>query len=348
MMSENTLEQVERLAAQLSPKDRLQLFHFISNLPDSGIASGQIDPPSPLLSPEDRTTVEESAARDDPIIVYAETYASIFLKGRPIFTLYFYPENYRQSRMEIPSWKDAEPTDKVKAELRRALEFGGNKDMPEDKVIEAIKRSQSDLFEAQTVGLSRAISALLPKLIELLFFGGLTVVELRHTNAFAHQSGQRKKTLDEMVKALDPFWKQIKGLLYLSPGGRQNLKHKWSPTDYICLEVHYERLKPIWREAKKTARAARNSKEPTRQKRWKEAVAAVYQEENLPSDLIERLVPPDDMPPADLALLHAGRLCVPDVSYSLKVLKEKLHSFKKEVRASANPSKNEGNSSGGE
>jgi hypothetical protein len=347
-MSEPTLEQVKKLAAQLLPEDRLQLFHFISDLPDSGIASGQIDPPSPLLSPEDKKTVEESATLNDPIIVYTETYASIFLKGRPIFTLYFYPENYRQSRMEIPSWKDAEPTDRVKAELRRALELGGQKDTTEEEITEAVKRSLLDVFEAQTTGLSRAISALLPKLIELLFFGGLTVVELRHTNAFADQSGQRKKTLDEMVKALEPFWRQIKGLLYLSPGGRQNLKHKWSPTDYVCLEVHYERLKPIWREAKKAARVARNSKEPTRQKRWKEAVAAIYQEENLPSDLIERLIPPEDMPPADLALIHAGRLCVPGVSYSLKVLKEKLSYLKKGVRAATKTNENEGSSSGGE
>lgn len=344
-MPEPTLEQVKELAKQLTPEERKELFTFLANLPDSGIGTASLDPPSPLLSPEDKKTVEASAAQDEPIIVYTETYASIFLKGRPIFTLYFYPENHRQSRMEIPSWKDAEPTDRVKAEVRRVMEFSSRKDnITDEEIVEAIKRSQFEMFEAQTVGLSRGISALLPMLIELLFTGGLTVVELRHTNAFAEQSGQRKKTLEEMVKTLDPFWKQIKGLLHLSPGGRQNVKHRWTPADYVCLNVHYERLKPIWREAKKAARTARNSKEPTRQKRWKEEVAAIYQEENLPADLVERLTPPEDMPPADLALIHAGRLCVPDVSYSLKVLKEKLSHLRKGVRTSPETSENEGNS----
>jgi hypothetical protein len=272
-------------------------------------------------------------------------YASIFLKGRPIFTLYFYPENFRQSRMEIPSWKDATPTDHMKAETRRALELLGRKDITEGEIVESFKKSHLQLFEAQTLGLSRNISALLPKLVELLFFGGIAVAELGQANAFSHHTGGQKKPLDEMVKELEPFWRQIKTILNVTPGSRQNVKHKWTTTDHLCLDIHYERLKPIWREAKRAARTALKSKEATRRKRWKEEVAAIYAEEKLPDDLIERLAPSEDTPPADLALMHAARLCVPDAAYSLKVLKEKLRYLKKGLRTSPNTNENEEGSS---
>jgi hypothetical protein len=46
-MSESNLEQVKKLAEPLSPEERKELFNFLAALPDSGIASGKIDPPSP-------------------------------------------------------------------------------------------------------------------------------------------------------------------------------------------------------------------------------------------------------------------------------------------------------------
>ena len=168
-----------------------------------------------------------------------------------------------------------------------------------------------------------------------------------HYNTFSDQTGQRKKTLEEMTKELEPFWRAIKEILNVTPGGRQNIRHKWSPTDFVCLDVHYERLKPIWQEAKKTARAALKSREATRRKRWKEEVSAIYADEALPNDLIERLAPSEETAPADLALEHAGRLCLPDVNppYSLKVLKEKLRELKRPARTSPDSTQNEGSSS---
>lgn len=347
-MEDTPLERVKELAQKLSPEDRKQLFNFIVALPDSGIATGTVDPPSPLLSPEDRKTVEESAVKDTPIIVFTETYASIFLKGRPIFTLYFYPMNFRQSRLEVPSWKDALPSDKVKEEIRRAVTLvsGGKRTVTDDEIIESTKRRSLEMFEAVTFGISTGISHLLPNLVLILFEGGNKVIELGHQNRFADRTGQRKKTLEEMVKELEPFWKLIKEMLNVTPGGRQNVRHVWSPTDLICLDVHYERLKPIWREAKKAVRAALKSNETTRRKRWKEEVRAIYAEESLPDDLIEHLAPSQETPPADLALEHAGRLCLPDVipPYSLKVLKEKLRELKRPARTSLDSSENEGSS----
>ncbi len=97
-------------------------------------------------------------------------------------------------------------------------------------------------------------------MVSLLYDGGMKVVELGWRNDFARQTGQRTKTLDEMVKILEPHWKQIKSHLSLAPGGRQNVKHQWSPVDHTCLAVNYDRLKPIWRGAKKAAKQALESK----------------------------------------------------------------------------------------
>lgn len=333
-MSESSLDQVKKLAQELPPGERKHLFNFLAELPDSGIGTGSLDPPAPILSPENKKTVEDSAAQDNPIVLSTNTFASIFLKGRPIFTLFFYPDNYRQSRMEVPSWKDATPTEKIKEELRRAIALvsGGKKEITDDEIIEACKRTSMELFQAHLTGITTGISTLLPKMVWLLFEAGIKIVELGHQNYFAERTSQRKKTLDEMVAELEPFWKQIKEILNATPGGRRNVKHSWSATDLICLDINYQRLKPIWREAKKAAKEAQLAKETNRRTRWKEALSAIYQAENLPSDLIDLLALPQSTPPSEIALTHAARICVPEVSYSTKVLKEKLISLKRPAR----------------
>ena len=110
------------------------------------------------------------------------------------------------------------------------------------------------------------------------------------------------------------------------------------------MSVYYDRLKPIWREAKKIAKAAQMSKERTRQQRWKEEVMTIYQEQDLPADLIDLLAIPQATPPADLALAHAARICIPDAAYSLKVLKAKLKHFNPAARTSPDNGENRGTS----
>jgi hypothetical protein len=324
-VSNLTLEQVQELAQQLSPEDRKSLVNFLFSLPDGDFATATIDPPSPLLSETDRKIVEESAKSDQPIIISTDTYTAIFIKGRPIFQVYFYGDNFQKSRMEIRSWKDSMPSEKVINEVREVFKLHTGKELTDEQIIEACKQPHVEIFEAETFRLAKEFSARLPHIVWLLYEAGMEIVNLGFRNDFARRTGQRTKTLDEMIVILEPFWKRIKEHLSVTPGGRRNVKHEWSMRDYACLEVHYERLKPIWREAKKTARESLKAKEPIRQKRWKEQVAAIYKDENLPDDLVEHLAPPEDWPPADLALIHAARLCVPDVTYSLKVLKGKLH-----------------------
>lgn len=343
-MPEPTLEQVQELARQLSPEDRKSVINLLFSLPDSGIATATVDPPSPLLSDEDRKTVEESAKSDLPIIISTDTYTAIFIKGRPIFQVYFYSENFQKSRMEIRSWKDSLPSEKVKNEIREVMKLHTGRDVTDDEIIEACKRPHVELFEAETFRLAKEFSARLPHIVWLLYEAGMEIVNLGFHNDFARRTGQRTKTLEEMTTILEPFWKRIKEHLSITPGGRRNVKHEWSMRDYACLDVHYERLKPIWREAKRVAKEAQSSREPSRRRRWKEAVEAIYKDENLPDDLIAQLEIPQATPPSELALTHAGRICIPDVTYSTKVLKEKLLYLKRPARSSPDNNENTGSS----
>src|SRR5215216_331075 len=136
-MSESSLERVKELAHQLSPDDRKQLFSFLAALPDSDIATS-IDPQSPLLTPEDQKKVEESAAENRLVFIYnKKTHASVFLRGRAIFTIFFYPDNFRQSRQEMALWKDRPPGEEDKEQIRRFLSLmtGGKAEISDDDIL---------------------------------------------------------------------------------------------------------------------------------------------------------------------------------------------------------------------
>lgn len=344
-MERSDLEQVKKLASKFSVEDRIALWQYLAGLPDSGIQSAGFDKPETTL---DGIEIGDRPVDPDlPIMVSTDNSATLFLRGREIFQVIFRPENFKKSRMEIRSWKDAPPSEQMKEEIRRALSLvsKGKGEITDEQIIEATKRPAYEMYEVVTDRIAREFSTRLKHMVWLLYEGGMKIAELAFHVDFSRRTGQRTKTLDEIVKELEPLWRHIKGHLNLAPGGRQNVKHVWSPTDHICLDVHYERLKPIWQEAKKTARSALKSKEATRRKRWKEEVAAIYQEEALPEDLIALLAPSEGTAPADLALTHAGRLCVPDVTYSLKVLREKLRYLKKGFRTSPSLTENEGSSS---
>lgn len=348
-MKSPALKPVKELASKLSPEDRQKLFQFLAELPDSAIQITVMQS-APALSPEEQHKFDEAAKTDDVYLIANESCAAVFQRGRLVFQLVFYAENFLRSRMEIQSWKDAPATQFMKSEIQRALDLMNKTEVTEEEIAAQCKAELRRLFEAQAVGLSKDISAMLPTFAWLLSEGGITIADMGNRNSFAESKGQRKRTLEEMVKILEPFWRRIKDLLNLKPGGRLNVRHNWTTTDYLCLEIHNERLKPVWKEAKRIARQAQKSKEPRRRARWKEAVAETYRAEDLPEDLIEHLISPGDWPPGDLALTHAGRLCLPNVSppYSLKKLKESLKysAAKKSAakRTSPKTSKNKGSS----
>lgn len=128
-------------------------------------------------------------------------------------------------------------------------------------------------------------------------------------------------------------WNLIKPLIGVQTGGARNVKHKWTDTDRACLATRYAELQPIWIEAKKIAKNAQDSLEGTRRKNWRKEVLAVY--DTLPADLLERFVAlrADDAKPSDIAILHAGRLCLPEtVELSVGRLRKELTEWKNKKR----------------
>jgi DNA-binding transcriptional MerR regulator len=329
-MKKPTLEQVNKLASQLSPEERQELFLFLAQLPDSAIkTSVEVSLP---LAPNEKKKFAEAAKTDQMYVLASDRVAAVFQRGRLIFQVGFYPENFLRSRMEIHSWKDSQDTGWVHSEVQRALELLERTDVTQDELEDKTREEMHKAFEKQAIELASDISRLLPTFARILSEAGIIIADVGNRNKTFAQSGFPKYTLEYVAKLLGPEWKQIKDMLNLKPGGRINVRHHWTKTDYLCLHKHHERLKPIWGEAKRIARQAQKSKEPKRRARWKEEVAETYRAEALPADLIEHTSLPDEWPPSDLALVHAGRLCVPDVSppYSLKVLKEKLKLSKRE------------------
>ncbi|HKG46373.1 MAG TPA: hypothetical protein VKB02_06595 [Pyrinomonadaceae bacterium] len=330
-MKKPTLEQVIKLAAKLSPKDRQELFVFIAQRPDSAIKTS-VEARLPL-SPEAKKQFDDAAKTDHMIVVVSDKgkVVKVFQRGRLLFQVTFNPENFVRSRMEIHSWKDRLDTVVINAEVQRALDLMDKTDMTKTELEDHNRQLTLEVFEQHAISLAGDILRMLPTFARMLSETGVFIAEVGYGNRLVAQSGFPKITLEGVIRALEPEWKQIKEFLNVQTGGRINVRHIWSKVDHLCLHKNHERLKPIWTEAKKIARQARKSKETTRRQRWKEEVAKIYEHENLPDDLIDHAAPPNELPPSDLALLHAARICVPQVSppYKLKTLRENLRLAKR-------------------
>jgi hypothetical protein len=329
-MSEPNFEQVIRLANQLSQLDRLRLFHHLSELPDSGIHSGGLEKPPFELQVEEAVKKKGGGDSDDFTLAYTApdvtpAWVMVLLKGKMIFQILYYPESFRESRLKLQSWQEAMPQENIKSEIREILSQAGMQ-RTEEEIVEALKASQREVYEAETYRISKELAVRLPDMAGLLVTAATKIIEISVRNTFAEQTGQveKKTKLEDMEKMLEPFWKQIKERqLGVTTGGAHNVKHVWTDEHRACLESNYERLKPIWKEAKRIAVAAQKSKESTRSQRWQEEVKGTYPD--LPGDLVERLSAPrsDEAKPADIALTHAARLCIP-VILSLRSLRDEL------------------------
>jgi len=330
-MKKPTLEQVIRLAAKLSPEDRQELFLFIAQRPDSAIKTS-VQAVQPL-TPDEKKKFNE-AAKTDRLYLLASNdrkLVKVFQRGRLIFQVSFDPENFVRSRMEISSWKDSQDTDWINAETQRALDLMDRADVTKAELEDQTKQIMRETFEKYSIALAGDILRMLPTFARMLSAGGVFIADIGYNNQLAAQRGFQKYTLEEAIKGLEPEWKQIKEFLNVQTGGRINVRHIWTAADYLCLQKEHERLKPIWQEAKRIARDARKSKDITRRQRWKEQVADFYKAENLPDDLIDHAAPPNELQPSDIALLHAARICMPQVSppYKLKTLRENLRLSKR-------------------
>jgi hypothetical protein len=183
---------------------------------------------------------------------------------------------------------------------------------------ESIERSTKRVSE----NLPQAVAMVFEKIVHATFFAGAN--ELRDILKVPEQKYSAKDIKDVLFQA---DWERIKLLSGVTRGGARNIKHSWTDKERNCLVLNDERLKPIWTEAKRIAIAAQKSKESGRSLRWSEQVKGAYPD--LPQDLIELLSAPRsaDAKPANIALTHAARLCIP-TSYSTRRLREEIKAWK--------------------
>ena len=164
------------------------------------------------------------------MIVSTDRAARLLLKGRIIFDVFYYPENFRQSRMEIRSWKDSPPPEAAKVEIRSVLKlFDNQRELTDEEITSLLKESQVRVSEAENYRISQEISARLPNMTALLFDAGITIIELSLRSALAEQTGRPKKTLDQMVEILEPYWTQIKAQLGNPLAWGEVSEEEWVP-----------------------------------------------------------------------------------------------------------------------
>lgn len=201
-MSKSSLDHAKELALQLSAEDRAQLINSL------------VESFSDAESVEDAKETEGITVDGDRFVILStSTNAVILYKGCQVFQVVFNPQSFRQARMGMHGWKDAPPLADVRDQIQSTLRLHGMPELTEDKLAALFRQSSLQVFEAETDRISCELSARLPHIAHLLFDGGITIVELAVRSDFAGRTGQRRKTLDETVKILAPYWEQIKAHL---------------------------------------------------------------------------------------------------------------------------------------
>ncbi|MEK6282037.1 MAG: hypothetical protein AABN95_16910 [Acidobacteriota bacterium] len=78
-MKKTTLEQVSKLASQLSPEERQELIHFLAELHDSDIqTSVKLSLP---LAPKEKKKFDEAAKTDRMYVLSYGQFAAVFKEG---------------------------------------------------------------------------------------------------------------------------------------------------------------------------------------------------------------------------------------------------------------------------
>lgn len=338
-MSEINLEQVKKLAEQLTPEDRLQVFQHLAELPDSLIKPLPRPKEMPSLSEEEQKKIQqlnlswECRKEDDQVVFYlegievfrasfnAENYAAVFfekLKSDEVFLRVSDEQRarYYEAVREIVAKEDLTPSDDELREIEpKALLLLGQK-LLKDSLLHGANQIGNNL--------PRVVATILNKITHAgVLVGGN---QLRDVLEIPEQ----KLSVTQIKDALfSRDWEYLKPILGVAPpGGARNVKHAWTDEDRVCLATKYEELQPIWIEAKRIAKDAQKSKERTRKKEWREEVLRAYP--HLPTDLLERFSNPraDDAKPADIAVIHAKRECGITDKYSPRHLRDQIRAWK--------------------
>jgi len=309
---------IKKRIESLKPNERLELFHFISDLPDSGIQTGNlVEPPFDVPLPEEK--LKNSETTDEFVMVFTPpnidpSGVAVVFKGKTILQVFFHPNNYHQGRLKMKrSWQYAEPTAAMMDRIRSVIAKAGGQ-ITDQQIREASTDSMKQIFETMSIRMTNEMAQRLPDMVVLLMTAAEKIIEISVLNGFSESTGQFDKVrkLDQIVKELEPFWQRIKEThLQVTQGGARNIKHLWTVEEEVCLKTNYDQLKPIWIQAKKIATEALRSNESKRQREWRSAVLGTYPD--LPIDLLNRFeyLRSDDAKPSDIALEHAARKCIP-------------------------------------
>lgn len=239
-MSEPTLEQVKGLAERLSSQDRLELFYRLAELPDSGIRPTEVYEPPAEIQAWYAEALKESEERDYFGIFYDDRNVIVILKGQVIFELLFYPENFNEAWLKIPSWQHAPlPEAAIKQAREHFAELG--REVSDEELMEAGRHAIAETYKDETFRISRELSVRLPELVQLFLDGAIKIIQIDVRNSIVTeaglQSGQPK--LPEIEKMLEPHWKAIKErLLGVTRGGKRPRKSKFTWDAAKALEFY--------------------------------------------------------------------------------------------------------------
>lgn len=109
-------------------------------------------------------------------------FAAVFQRGRLIFQVIFYADNFLRSRMKIHSWKDSNDTEFVNSEVRRALDLMNKTDVMDAELEDRTRKEIHSQFEKQAKELASDISRLLPTFARIFSEGGIIIGDLGNRN----------------------------------------------------------------------------------------------------------------------------------------------------------------------
>jgi hypothetical protein len=338
-MSETDLKQVKNLIDDLSPVEQLQLLGHLLQLRVRLNAQLNERQPDEAIDPTETIVIGEESGPTALFRWFRDSDGSVVIHmgDNEVFRGMFQPFNYVEAAIE--KWQSEGRFQELKTKVRRELERKGRDEFarqnrPVDNEFAERTNSFADKWSLATIrrvteeaaqrmndNLGPAMGMVLRKVIEAGMFSGANQLQA----LFDEPSG--KLTAAKIKQRVFKWdWERLKPILGISHGGAGERESLWTDSVCECISTNHERLKPIWREAKKVAKSAKASREPKRREAWAAAVLGTYPD--LPPDLVDRLSAPrsEDAKPADIALLHAARQCY--VSSSTKTLRKQIRLWK--------------------
>lgn len=352
-----TLTQVQKLAAQLSAEDRLELFGYLAKIPGSTlIYYPPVSEPRSMVLPSDHTQTVLTLNTELGWAIHEDGSHSYSVEGAEVIRIKFSSPNYTEANFQKLKGKALQITapigalrDKLRESIQQYLQRQGL--TASEQEIDRIETAALQQYADQK--LREELEKLAHNIDEHLAEVGIAILaKIVQTSGFAVANLLRDslRIPEKKIKASDaqsiiykPEWDRLKTIVGLQSthGGARNVKHDWTPDELDCLAKNYEELSPIWREAKQIVRAAKKSQVASRRKNWRAEVLRAYPD--LPSELVDRFqhLQADDAKPSDMALIHAKIKCGVVETYTPRELSDKIRTrkFKKKSRSSSKSTK---------